>query len=243
MIAIEPDKLLKLASYFGAALAVGMGAIGAGIGEGYAASESCQSASRQPRSADDILRVMLVGQAVTESAAIFALIIGFILLFVTLPSANLEGVAARISAGLCIGFGALSSGVGAGLVNAMACRGVGRRPDISTQLTVAMLIGQSVAQSSAIFALIVSLLLLFRPVSGMNIERIAALFGAGIAMGFGAVGPGIGTGTAGAFACYGIASKIKYQPVIMRIMLLGQAVSQSTAIYSLVIAMILMFIV
>jgi F-type H+-transporting ATPase subunit c len=237
------DSMLTLSKYLGAAFAVGFGAIGAAIGTGYAAYEACDSMSRQPSGQNYTLRTMLIGQAVSESAAIFALVVALILLFGNLPSSNYEGVAIRLAAGLCVGIGAISGGFGAGLVNGQACRGIGRRPDINTKILMNMLVGQSVAQSPSILSLVVALLLLFFQTDGANIERICALFGAGLCMGMGALGPGIGSGMAGAHGTYGATINIKYGSVILRTQLLGQAVTQSTAIYALVVSILLIFVV
>ena len=70
----------------------------------------------------------------------------------------------------------------------------------------------------------------------------AALLGAGIAMGFGAIGPGIGEGFAAGKACEGIAREPKNAGLVTRTMLVGQAVSESTGIYALVIALLLIFL-
>jgi F-type H+-transporting ATPase subunit c len=75
------------------------------------------------------------------------------------------------------------------------------------------------------------------------IIRAAALLGAGLAMGFGAIGPGIGEGFAAGKACEGIAKRPEESPLLTRTMLIGQAVSESTGIYSLVIALLLIFVV
>jgi F-type H+-transporting ATPase subunit c len=73
------------------------------------------------------------------------------------------------------------------------------------------------------------------------IIKAAALLGAGLAMGFGAIGPGIGEGFAAGKACEGVAKRPEQAPLLTRTMLIGQAVSESTGIYSLVIAFILIF--
>lgn len=75
------------------------------------------------------------------------------------------------------------------------------------------------------------------------IVRAAALLGAGLAMGFGAIGPGIGEGFAAGKACEGVAKRPEEAPLLTRTMLIGQAVSESTGIYSLVIAILLIFVV
>jgi len=80
-------------------------------------------------------------------------------------------------------------------------------------------------------------------VTGADIIRAAALLGAGIAMGFGAIGPGIGEGYAAGRACEGISKRPEEAGLLTRTMLIGQAVSETTGIYSLVIALIMIFVV
>jgi F-type H+-transporting ATPase subunit c len=80
-------------------------------------------------------------------------------------------------------------------------------------------------------------------ISGDQIVRSAALLGAGIAMGVGAIGPGIGEGFAAGKACEGISKRPEESGLLTRTMLVGQAVSESTGIYSLVIALLLIFVV
>ena len=80
-------------------------------------------------------------------------------------------------------------------------------------------------------------------ITGAEIVRAAALIGAGICMGFGAIGPGVGEGFAAGKACEGVAREPERAGLITRTMLIGQAVSESTGIYSLVIALLLIFVV
>jgi len=74
------------------------------------------------------------------------------------------------------------------------------------------------------------------------IIQAGAFIGAGLAMGFGAIGPGIGEGFAAGKACEGIARRPEEAGLLTRTMLIGQAVSESTGIYSLVIALLLLFV-
>jgi F-type H+-transporting ATPase subunit c len=80
-------------------------------------------------------------------------------------------------------------------------------------------------------------------IEGAEIIKAAALLGAGISMGLGAIGPGIGEGIAAAKACEGIARNPAEAGLITRTMLIGQAVTESTGIYSLVIALLMLFVV
>ena len=239
---VPPESIVTFSAYVGAAFSMGMGAIGTGIGIGIGGAEAARAAARQPSGYSQVFKTMLIGQAVTETAAIFSLMVAIVLLFVELPGGDLSGAAARLGAGFAMGFGAMGSGIGAGLPNAMACRGVGRRPDTSGDVTTMMLVGQSVAQSSAIFALIIALLLVFDSTTSASIVAACTLIGAGFCMGFGAIGPGFGSGVAAMYAVFGLAGNVRQKPALLRTMLLGQAVSQSTASYSLAVAIVLIFV-
>jgi F-type H+-transporting ATPase subunit c len=65
----------------GAGLAMGLGAIGAGAGIGNAANGACQAVGRNPGVQGKIMMVMLVGMAMAESIAIYALVVSLILLY------------------------------------------------------------------------------------------------------------------------------------------------------------------
>ena len=77
--------------------------------------------------------------------------------------------------------------------------------------------------------------------TGAEVIKAAALLGAGICMGIGAIGPGVGEGYAAGKACEGISKNPEQAGLLTRTMLIGQAVSESTGIYSLVIALLLIF--
>jgi F-type H+-transporting ATPase subunit c len=65
----------------GAGICMGFGTLGPGLGEGFAAGKACEAISRRPEEYSNIFRTMLVGQAVTESTAIYALVVALILAF------------------------------------------------------------------------------------------------------------------------------------------------------------------
>jgi F-type H+-transporting ATPase subunit c len=80
-------------------------------------------------------------------------------------------------------------------------------------------------------------------IEGVDIIKAAAFIGAGLSMGLGAIGPGVGEGMVAAKACEAIGKNPKEAGLLTRTMLVGQAVSESTGIYSLVIALLLLFVV
>ncbi len=75
------DVIISASAYLGAGIAMGFGAIGPGIGQGFAAGKTCESIGKNPESAGLLTRTMLIGQAVSESTGIYSLVIAIILIF------------------------------------------------------------------------------------------------------------------------------------------------------------------
>lgn len=73
------------------------------------------------------------------------------------------------------------------------------------------------------------------------IIKAACAIGAGICMGIGAIGPGIGEGIAVSKALEGMARQPEATSTLRTNMLLGCAVAETTGIYSLIIAFVIMF--
>jgi ATP synthase F0 subunit c len=238
----DVESWVKVAAFAGAGLSMGLGAIGAAIGEGFAAAKANDAIARSPGSSGDIFKLMLVGQAVAETAAIFALVIGVILLFSNFSAAAPISVAALLSAGICMGFGAIGSGVGSGFPAGEACEGASRQPAVKGNLTTNMLIGSAVSQTPAIFAMVVAFMLMFINYAGAPLHPTsAALLGAGFATGLAAIGSGLGSGLAAGASCQGSARQPLTSANVTIIMLVGQAVAQTPSIFGLLISFVLMF--
>jgi len=70
------------AKYIGAGLAIGVAALGTGIGQGNAIKGAVEGISRNPSASGKISTTMIIGLALIESLAIYALVVALILLFV-----------------------------------------------------------------------------------------------------------------------------------------------------------------
>ena len=233
----------SLAAHLAAGLAMGLGAIGTAMGMGAAAGNACEAIHRQPAATQRITKTMLIGQAVTETPAIFCLMIAILMLFGAAPKTGSEwGFLGVLGIGLCMGFGAIGSGCGAGLPVAKACEGIARQPENEGLLIRFMLIGQAMAQASTIFALVVALTILFS-IDFMHLSFVGgiACVSAGLCMGLGSIGTGFGLGVAAQGATHGVSRYPTAYSAIFKTMLVGQAIAESCAIFALVVAfMILM---
>lgn len=75
-----------------------------------------------------------------------------------------------------------------------------------------------------------------------SLTVFAQLIGAGLAMGFGAIGPGIGIGLLASGALQSIGRNPEAAPLIQTNMILAIALNEAIAIYALVVALVLVFV-
>lgn len=73
---------VEWAKMLGPALAMGLGAIGPGIGIGILVGKALEAIGRNPEASGKIQTVMILGIAFTEAIAIYALVIALLVKFV-----------------------------------------------------------------------------------------------------------------------------------------------------------------
>ena len=161
---VDPKALILAFSAIGAGFAM-IGGIGPGIGQGYAAGKAAEAVGKNPEEGGkSATLVMLLGAAVAETSGIFSLVIAVIMLFAN-PLVNKTGIGlilacSAIGAGLSMIAG-VGPGIGQGYAAGKAAEAVGKRPKLQATILRTMLLGQAVAQTTGIYALIIALLLLF----------------------------------------------------------------------------------
>merc|ERR1712095_237625 len=79
--AAEDSVWIPALSAVGAGFAIGLAAIGSGVGQGIASGRCIDGISRQPEVADDLRGVLLLSLAFMESLTIYGLVIALVLLF------------------------------------------------------------------------------------------------------------------------------------------------------------------
>jgi ATP synthase F0 subunit c len=165
LTSFDPVDVVKAASAIGVGFAMIAG-IGPGIGQGFAAGKAAEAVGINPKSAKPATFVMLLGAAIAETSGILSLVIGLIFLFANPFTSQLGSTsmivvgASAIGAGLAMIAG-IGPGIGQGYAAGKATEAVGRRPKLQSQVTKTMVLGQAVAQTTGIYALIIALILMY----------------------------------------------------------------------------------
>jgi len=157
------------AALIGAGLAVGMSAIGPGVGSGLVAGKTLDTIARTPEAGGKATMTMLIAQALSQNAAIFGFLIGIMLIYVVggktptdivdYGSKLVYNAGRFLGAGLCIGMGAAGPAIGIGFAGAKAVEGIGKNMEHAGLLQRTMFVGIAVSESTAIYALVVSIIL------------------------------------------------------------------------------------
>lgn len=69
-------------------------------------------------------------------------------------------LAAYAAAGICMGVGALGPALGQGMVGAKACESIGKQPETANLITRTMVLALAFIESTSIYCLVISLVLL-----------------------------------------------------------------------------------
>lgn len=139
-----------------AALAIGLAGLWVSLGEGIIAKKSLEVLGKNPDLWPTIKPLTILGIALTESAAIYGLVVWLLIIF-TDGLTSAQGIAA----GLSIWLVWFSAGLGEGWVAAQALESILRNPEVEPEIKSNMILFIALVESAAIYALVVSLLILF----------------------------------------------------------------------------------
>jgi F-type H+-transporting ATPase subunit c len=80
---MDEINYVKIAAYFGAAFAMGIGTIGPALGQGLVASKAVENMGKFPDMANKIRTTMFLALGIIETSAIYAFVIAMVLILFT----------------------------------------------------------------------------------------------------------------------------------------------------------------
>ncbi len=143
-------------------LALGLGAIGPTIGLGKFAQQACMSVSVNRKAYNQILPFVLMSEAIIETPLIFAFLIALIITLTgSARSDTTITIIQMFAAALCIGIGTFSPGLSSSKTASTACHQIAHNPQQYSALSQTSMFGQGLIDAAAIYALLISLAILF----------------------------------------------------------------------------------
>ncbi len=140
-------------------LSIGLGSIGPALGLAHFAKTACYSIGLNRDAYNKLLTFTLVSEAIIETPIIFSMVIA--LLLINARSTTLVMSISMLSAALSIGIGTFGTGISSGRTAAQACYQIAINPAESGTLSRVSMFAQGLMDTIAIYALLVSITILF----------------------------------------------------------------------------------
>lgn len=144
-------KGAEVPAHLGAGLAIGLAGVGVAIGRWYLSEKSLRVMGQNPRMISFFLTVSILGVALVESAAIYALVVSF-----QIMGKEALTFYPALAAGLAIGLTGLGAGIGEGLLVKGAMEAMNRSPETKGKIMAFMVLFVALVEVVAIYGLIIA---------------------------------------------------------------------------------------
>lgn len=163
-IKTQLDSLTTLANsirLLSSGLCIGIGAIGPTLGLAHFAQVAQKSIARNRDAYSTIMPFTFISQAIIETPIIFAVLISMLLLLIPIkPNNEFLGAVSCLATAFCASFGTLGPGISSGNIASAACIEIAANPENSSLLSRTSILGQGVIDAAAMYALLVSLIII-----------------------------------------------------------------------------------
>lgn len=231
----------ELCHALSAGIAIVLGGIGSGLGQGIAGFGALQAISRQKAGTDHVIRTMVLGLALIETGVILSLVISLMVLFGGIETITPAIGLAELGMGFAIGLSALAVSIASAFAVKAACQAIARQPFFVQKIVTLMLLAQSIIGAPAVFAFIIALLIKMKLGPNLEIAEGIKFLAAGLTIGIGSIGPSAGQGIFSYSSCNAAGLNRETFGKLLTFSLLSQAVIQTPMIFCLVIAMTTIF--
>ncbi|MFC1841950.1 hypothetical protein ACFLYA_02680 [Candidatus Dependentiae bacterium] len=232
--------IIEFLHYFSIAFVTGASSVAVGIGEGLVGLSAMKALNIQPQAKDDIQKLVILGMALVETAAIIGVSMAFIIIFgVSQADKTIYLALSELGIAFAIGISGFTIGIVSAMPAKAACLAIARQPFLGNKILRFMLISQSMIQTPIIFSFIVAMLIKAFSSSATTMAQSLTLIASGLAIGLGCVGPAIGLGEFGKTACQSIGINRKAYGKIFTFMLISSAIIETPIIFALMVSMVI----
>ena len=226
----------------GIALAICLSGFVTGLASALPVQTACIAIARQPFFAKTIVRFMLITQSLIQTPIIFSFIIAIFIRNQAVHATTISDSLRLLASGLSIGLGSIGPVIGLALFGQTACESLGINRKSSNQIFSFTFLSEAIIETPIIFALLISLMLVFTTGTNNTLQGIAYL-AAALCIGLGTLGPGISSGKTASAACRQIALHPENYSSLSRVSMFAQGLIDTSAIYAFVVSILLIMMV
>jgi F-type H+-transporting ATPase subunit c len=223
----------------GIAAAIGLAGGAVSIASSFVVKAAAESIGRQPFFATKITTVMLLAQSIMEAPVIIAFIISLLIRNRINNNPELLYGFQGLAAGIATGLGSVGPSIGQAIFTQSACRSIGINKNAYNKIFPFMLLLEAVIETPLVFCLLIGLTILFRPIDGAAMSDIYILIAAAVTIGLGALGTATGIGYTASKSVESLAQNPDQYSLLLRTTLLVVAFIESSIIYAMIVALML----
>ncbi|MBD3273285.1 hypothetical protein GF385_02970 [Candidatus Dependentiae bacterium] len=234
---ITPDFL----HYLAVGLAIALGSIGSGIGQGLGAFSTVGALARQEQGNDQVFRSMVIGLAFIESGVILALVITLMMLFGDTQAITWGSAIAEIGIAIMIGFAATAISIASSYAVKSSATSISRQPIFAQKILTLMLVTQSLMEAPVVFSFVIGLIIKAQFSDTMTIYSGIKFLASTICLALGSIGPCVGQGIFANSSCNAAGLNRSAYNKLLPFSIINGAVIQTPLIFSLLMAILIIF--
>lgn len=161
---LTPDiTLYQSISLFAGGLVMALGCIGPSIGQAMFSNAACKSIGLNKNAYNKIFPYTLINQALIETPMIFCILMALIIIFNPLGnSLTLLASLKFLIAAVTLSLGTFGVGIGLGIITSKGCEHIALQPACYNAMIRITLLAVAFVESTVIYALIISMLLIMK---------------------------------------------------------------------------------
>ena len=211
-------------------------AFGIALGQSRASKAALDALDEQPAARNEIVRALILGLALMETAGVMSVALAFLLLFdpAPNPTSALLGIPLALTSGLVLGY--VSS-----WATEQACAAIARQPFLSQKIINLLLLTQSFMQTPFIFGFFIAWFVKTQAAQATTMLDCVRLLACGFVMGIGSIGPVIGLAQFARTVISSVGAHPNAYSSLMTFTLFSQAIIETPIIFAFVVALLMLF--
>ncbi len=236
-----PTTLEQSFSFLGVFFAMTLPATIIGFLASLPVRETLIAAARQPLFAHKIANLFLLIVSLALTPIVFGFLVSMMIVAQITTTIDFLSGLAFLGSGLVLGIGSIGPAIGTALLGMQACKSAGTNRDAYSPIFSYTFISAAIIETPILFALVISIILIFVPFPDKPLTYYAILLAAAMTS-IPTIAVGISTGRTAKAACAQIALHPEAYPGLLRMSLICQALTDANAIYGLIISIIMLFV-
>lgn len=232
-------EIAEWVHYLTIALTIAISSMGVGIGAGLMNLAALEALDRQPTAHSDIVKMIFLGTALIDTAAIMSIVVSMMLLFDAPEHITIYSSIAEIGIMLAMCLPGFFIGIFSALPARQACFALARQPFFAQKILRFVLVSLSLLQTPIIFGFLIALFIKSQMYATVSYAQGMQFLASGLCIGLASIGPSYGMALFVRAACRAIALNRNIYNQLFSFTIVSQAIIETPIIFAIVVALLI----